>query len=327
MRPVCAAWAGRLGTRRQDLFASDLASPAPIRLDVSPVTSTYPAKTARPTVIFGPDVSVPVEPLATIWRHRKLVTRFARNDAIGRYRGSALGLTWSFLNPLLMLGVFTIVFSTVFRGARFGGDGLPDRPAVLLIFCGMTVFGVFTEVLTRAPTMILAHPNYVKKVVFPLEILPLALVGSALFHATVGLLILAVGTILLGQPLSWTVLLLPLVLIPLAFFSAGIGWFFASLGVFARDLGHVVGVISQALFFLTPVVFPFQAILDNAPLVASILEWNPLKIAVDEARMVLVWGQLPNFMSLGVFFVLSVLTAWFGFAWFQKTRRGFADVL
>jgi len=270
---------------------------------------------------------VPVEPLATLWRHRKLLTRFARNDAIGRYRGSALGLTWSFLNPLLMLGVFTIVFSTVFARARFGGNGLPDRPAVLLIFCGMTVFGVFSEVLTRAPMVIFGNPNYVKKVVFPLEILPLAMVGSALFHALIGLFILLVGGLALGYGLSWTVLLLPLVVVPLALLAAGVGWFFASLGIYARDVGHVMGVVAQALFFLTPVVFPFQVFVDNAPVVASILQWNPMKIAVDEARMMLVWGQLPDFVALGVFWLLSVVVAWLGFAWFQKTRAGFADVL
>ena len=291
------------------------------------MTSTHPSKTVRPTVVFRPDSPVPIEPLSTLWRHRKLVTRFARNDAIGRYRGSALGLTWSFLNPLLMLGVFTIVFSTVFARARFGGTGLPDRPAVLLIFCGMTVFGVFTEVLTRAPMVILGNPNYVKKVVFPLEILPLAMVGSALFHALIGLLILLVGCLALGYGLSWTVLLLPLVLAPLALLAAGVGWFFASLGIYARDVGHVMGVVAQALFFLTPVVFPFQVFVDNAPIVASILQWNPMKIAVDEARMMLVWGQLPDFVSLGVFSLLSVVVAWFGFVWFQRTRAGFADVL
>jgi lipopolysaccharide transport system permease protein len=278
-------------------------------------------------LVLAPGRAPSLDPVGTLFRHRHLAWRFAINDALGRYKGSALGLCWSFLNPLLMLGVFTIAFGTVFRGARFGAADLPDRPAVLLIFCGMVVFAVFGEVLARAPGCIVGNPNFVKKVVFPLEILPVALVGSSLLHALIGLSILAVGALALGHPPSPTILLLPFVLLPLVLFTLGVGWFLASLGVFARDVGHVTGVASQALFFLTPVVFPFEAVENGAPWAAAILRWNPLKIAVDEARLLVVWGELPNAAPLLAFGACGLAVAWLGFAWFQKTRRGFADVL
>lgn len=262
----------------------------------------------------------------TLLPHRRLVLRFTLNDALGRYKGSALGIAWSFLNPLLMLAVFTVAFGTLFANATFTREGLPPRPPVLSIFCGMVVFAVFGEVLGRAPSAILAHPNYVKKVVFPLEILPVALVGSSLLHALIGLSILAVGTLALGHALSWTFFLLPLVLLPLVLLALGIGWLLASLGVYVRDVAHTIGVVSQALFFLTPVVYPFS-LFESRPLIAAILRWNPLKVAVDEARLVVLWGELPDFAALAAMTAVGAVVAWLGFAWFQKTRRGFADVI
>ena len=267
-----------------------------------------------------------LDPVRTLLPHRRLVLRFTLNDALGRYKGSLLGIAWSFLNPLLMLAVFTLAFGTLFANATFAREGLPPRPPVLSIFCGMVVFAVFGEVLSRAPSAVLAHPNYVKKVVFPLEILPVSLVGSALLHAFIGLTILAAGTLALGNALSWTALLLPLVLLPLVLLALGVGWFLASLGVYVRDVAHTIGVVSQALFFLTPIVYPFS-LFESRPLLASILRWNPLKIAIDEARLVVLWGELPDFAALGVVTATGLVLAWLGFAWFQKTRRGFADVI
>lgn len=267
-----------------------------------------------------------LDPLHTLFPHRRLLLRFTINDALGRYRGSALGIAWSFLSPLLMLAVFTIAFGTIFANATFGREGLPPREPVLSIFCGMIVFAVFGEVLSRAPSAILTHPNYVKKVVFPLEILPVAIVGSSLFHALIGLTILAIGTVLLGHGLSWTFLLLPIILLPLLLLALGVGWLLASLGVYVRDVAHTIGVVSQALFFLTPVVYPFS-VFENAPRLAAVLRWNPIKIAIDEARLVVLWGELPNFRALGLVSAAGLVVAWLGFVWFQKTRRGFADVL
>jgi lipopolysaccharide transport system permease protein len=288
------------------------------------------AVTAIPSkpLVLSPTKAPILEPVAAIWPHRRLLLRFTLNDALGRYKGSLLGIAWSFLNPLLMLGVFTIAFGTIFSGANFAmRAGLPPRPPVLSIFCGMIVFAIFGEVLGRAPGCVLSNPNYVKKVVFPLEILPVALLGSSLLHALIGLCILAIGALALGSSLYWTIVLLPLVLLPLVLFGLGFGWFLGSLGVYVRDVGHTMTVVSQALFFLTPVVYPFSVFTDAAPRIAAVLAWNPLKVAVDDARLVVLWGELPDFTALTAVTAVSLLIAWLGFVWFQKTRRGFADVL
>ena len=149
-----------------------------------------------------------------LWRRRQLLRRLVVNEALGKYRGSVLGMAWSFLNPLLMLAVFTIAFGSVFKGAAFQ-NGLPARPAVLPIFCGMVVFGIFGEALGRAPTAVLSQPNYVKKIVFPLELLPAAITGSALLHAGIGLCILVVGMLALGVVPGAAALLLPIVIVPI----------------------------------------------------------------------------------------------------------------
>jgi len=267
-----------------------------------------------------------LDPIAALWRQRKLLRRFAVNDALGKYRGSLLGLCWSFLNPLLMLAVFTIAFGTVFRGAAFT-NGLVERPVVLPIFCGMVVFGVFGEVLGRTPMCIVGQPNYVKKIVFPLEVLPTAILGSSLLHALIGLSILIVGQLALGFGLPWTAVLLPVVLLPLLLFALGTGFLLSSLGVYVRDIGHSIGVVSQALFFLTPVVYPFKAIEDGAPAMAAVLRWNPLKVVVDGARECLIYGVVPAPLPLLAVSVVGVAVTWLGFLWFQKTRAGFADVV
>ena len=282
-----------------------------------------PATPATPVAASYEDA--PRNPLVALWEHRHLLRRFTLNDALGKYKGSILGLCWSFLSPLLMLAVFTIAFGTIFQ-AGFGSS-LPERPPVLPIFCGMIVFGVFGEVLGRAPAAILANPNYVKKVVFPLEILPIAILGSSLLHALIGLAMLLLGQLALGYPLYATTLLLPVVLLPLVLFAAGVGWFVAALGVYVRDITHSTVVVTQALFFLSPVVYPFQLIEDNRPSIAAVLALNPLKVAIDNARLVLIWGYQPDWTGLAICGALGIAVAWFGYLWFCKTRKGFADVV
>lgn len=265
-------------------------------------------------------------PVATLWRQRALLRRFALADALGKYRGSWLGICWSFLNPLLMLAVFTIAFGSVFHGASFA-NGLPPRPTVLPIFCGMVVFAIFGEALGRAPTAVLAHPNYVKKIVFPLEILPAAIVGSALLHAGIGLSILIVGMLALGVVPGFAALLLPLVLLPIALLALGAAWWLASLGVYVRDIGHGMNVVAQALFFLTPIVYPFEAIENGAGALGPVLACNPLKIVVDGARACLLWNTVPPLLPWALATAFALLFALTGAAWFERTRKGFADVV
>ena len=259
-----------------------------------------------------------------VFQNWHLVRIFTLRDALGRYRGSLLGLGWSFLNPLLMLAVYTFAFGRNEEG--WAPPGAPKAPAVLAIFCGMVTFAVFGEVLGRAPTLILGNPNYVKKVVFPLEILPVTVLGSALLHALIGFAILLLGQLTLGSGLHLAALCFPLVLVPLILLALGVGWWFAALGVYVRDLGQSIAVVTQVFFFLSPTVYPAsQASTSRA---TEVLLWaNPLTTIIEGARATLLYGQPPPWLALGVVTIVAAALAMSGYAWFQKVREGFADVV
>ena len=246
-----------------------------------------------------------------------------RREVAGRYRGSLIGLAWSFLNPLLMLAVYTFVFGSVFK-AKWGVAQESTSGFALVLFSGMIVHGLMAECLTRAPTLILDNVSYVKKVVFPLEILPWVMVGSAVFHTLVSLLILITANLLMFGRLSWTLSLLPVVLLPFLLFLMGLVWFLASLGVYLRDIRQVMGVLTTMLMFLAPVFYPISAL---PPAVQSWVWLNPLTAVIEAVRAVILHGQAPEWLTLGIYALVSVVVFLLGFAWFQKTRRGFGDVL
>jgi lipopolysaccharide transport system permease protein len=266
----------------------------------------------------------PVHLARNLLRHRSLIGQFVRREVSARYRGSALGLLWSFLNPLLLLAMFTFVFGVVFR-ARWPhhGTGRLSEFAVVL-FCGMVVLGVFGECLTRAPTMMVSATNYVKRVVFPLEILPVASLGAALFHGLVGLGVLVAANLVVSRRVHWTVVLVPLVAAPLAFLILGLTWLVASLGVFFRDLGQVMGLLVQGLMFLTPVFYPVEALPEGF---RPLLRLNPLTPIVEGLRRVVLWGAAPDWASLAAWTAVDAAVMMAGYAWFMGTKRAFADVL
>jgi lipopolysaccharide transport system permease protein len=268
----------------------------------------------------------PVSPLfvfGSFWSQRGLIWELTKRDVIGRYRGSAMGIMWSFLNPILMLTVYTFVFNVVFR-ARWGSEDSSKVEFAIVLFVGMIVHGLFAECVNRAPGLVLSNVNYVKKVVFPLEILPWVVMGSALFHALVSVVVLLVAFALTHYYLNWTVLLLPLMLVPLVLLTMGITWFVASVGVFLRDVGQTTGLLTTMMLFLSPVFFPISALPEGYRV---LLHMNPLTFMIEQARDILVWGRPLNWSGLGIYFVASLIVAWLGLFWFQKTRRGFADVL
>lgn len=259
----------------------------------------------------------------SLWRHRRLVWQLARREVLGRYRGSLFGIAWAIGNPLLMLAVYTLVFGYIFRAGWGTGVDTTGEYA-LVLFCGLTVFGIFAEVISRAPALILANPNYVKKVVFPIDCLPWVLVGAALFHAAASLAVLLLANLLLRGVLPWTVLLLPLVLLPLVLLAVGAAWFLAALGVYVRDVGHVVNALVTVLLFLSPVFYPAS----NLPLpLRRLLMLNPLTAVLESARGVLLWGQPPDWGLLLPCTAAAAAVAWLGWLWFDRTRSGFADVL
>jgi lipopolysaccharide transport system permease protein len=264
------------------------------------------------------------EMLASFWRNRELIWQMTRREVVGRYKGSVIGLAWSFLNPVFMLVIYTFVFSVVFK-ARWsvGGEETKTQFAVVL-FVGMIVHGLFSEVLNRAPGLILGNVNYVKKVVFPLEILPVISMGAALFHSLVSLLVLLIAFVVFNGFLHWTVIFTPLVLLPLVIFTLGLAWMFVSLGVYIRDIGQTIGIFTAVMLFVSPVFFPVTA------LPVSMQPWimgNPLTFIIEQARNVLIWGKPPNWAGLGLYTLAATFVAWAGYVWFQKTRKGFADVL
>jgi lipopolysaccharide transport system permease protein len=265
----------------------------------------------------------PKQMLGSAWTHRGLINALVRREVVGRYRGSAMGILWSFFNPVLMLVIYTFVFSVVFK-ARWSGGSDSKTEFALVLFSGLIVFNLFAECVTRAPSLILSNVNYVKKVVFPLEILPLVSIGSAMFHALISLAVWMFAYLSLFGPPHVTVLMLPLVILPLLLFVMGLSWALASLGVYLRDVAQIMSIVTTILMFLSPIFYNTSAL---PPDYQMLLQLNPLTPVIEQVRDVLFWGKMPDLRFLAMYLLGAAVVACLGFAWFQKTRKGFADVL
>lgn len=258
---------------------------------------------------------------------RELVTSLIRREIAGRYRGSMLGVLWSLLTPLFMLTVYTLVFGSIFKSRWSGpdGDSVHGTGAfAVVLFAGLIVFQLFAEVLGRAPTLVTSNVTYVKKIVFPLEILPVVAVGSALFHAVVSFAVLLVFEFIFMGAIPLTALLAPLLIAPFLLLLLGLGWLFAAIGVYFRDIGQLLGPVITAMMFLSPVLFPAD----------SLPQWlqgwhllNPLTLPVEQMRAAVIFGRLPDPLLLLGYTAVAALVAVGGYAFFAATRRGFADVL
>jgi lipopolysaccharide transport system permease protein len=260
----------------------------------------------------------------SFWRNRHLIWQMVRREIAARYRGSIIGLAWSFINPLLMLAVYTFVFSVVFK-ARWGtGENESQAEFAIILFVGLIVFSLFAETVNRAPRQIISNANYVKKVVFPLEILSLVSLGAVLFHSMISLLVLLIAQLIINQSIPWTAVLFPLVLLPLIFTSLGAAWFLAALGVYVRDIGQITTVFTTVLMFLSAIFYPVSALPERYQVW---LRLNPLVLIISESRKVLIFGSLPDWFWLGIALLMGLAIAFSGFWWFQKARKGFADVL
>ncbi|MCB2189926.1 MAG: ABC transporter permease [Deltaproteobacteria bacterium] len=266
----------------------------------------------------------PVALASSLWRHRHLVWQLTKRDVIGRYRGSFLGVSWSFFIPLVMLGVYTFVFSEVFN-ARWGdAPGQGKAQFAVMLFIGIICHGFFCECLNRSPGLILSNSSYVKRVIFPLEVLAVVTLASAFFHLAVNVLVLFAGSLLLGQALPWTAILLPVVLAPLGVFALGVLWFLAGLGVYVRDVSQITGVLTTLLLFISPVLYPLSAVPQKFQ---GFLLINPLTLVIEQTRQVFVLGHLPDWGGWGIYLACAIAFAWAGFWWFQRVRKGFADVI
>jgi len=259
----------------------------------------------------------------TFQYYLELTWEMTKRDLSARYRGSLLGVAWSLVTPVLMLLVYTFVFGVVFK-ARWGGTELDSADFALALFTGLLTFGIFSESVNRSPSLILGHQNLVKKVVFPLEILPLMAVLTAVIQAGISLAVLLVACIVMRGGLPWTTIYVPLVLAPVILLTLGFTWGLSAMGVFLRDIGQGVAVVTTALMFLTPIFYPLEALPESYRHLAAS---SPLAVAVENMRQVVLWGKQPDWSSVLVGLAVSVPVAITGYGLFMRTKKGFADVL
>jgi lipopolysaccharide transport system permease protein len=268
-------------------------------------------------------ISPTINPLrltSTLWTHRYILGQLIKRDVLLRYRGAMFGVLWIFLSPLLMLAIFAFVFGHVFQARWPQQDS--GIPFWLLLYSGLIAFNVFAETVSRSPTAVRGYPSYVKKIIFPLEILPVAPLGAALVHAGFNFLILVTALTWIGK-LHVTVFLFPLLLAPLIMFALGLAWFLSAWGVFIKDMTQIVPLLVQMLLFMSPVFYPVQAVPQQ---LQPLYLHNPLGAVIESCRAAIV-GQLVDWASWGWVLALSLMVMVFGHAFFQHSREEFADVL
>lgn len=271
------------------------------------------------------DLLNPVRMVANLWSRRDLIRQFSAREVTSRHRGSHLGMFWAFLSPLLLLAVYTLVFSTILnvRFRRAGSESV--LVYALTLFTGMMVFHIFSEPLARAPSLVAGRPNFVKKMVFPIEIFPISAFIASTFYSVAGLVVVFAAYSISKGHITHHALLFPLVFAPLYLVGLGVCWILAALGVFLRDLQQLVAVLVQRiLFFITPIFYPLEAV---PPEHQWILHLNPLTVVVDGSRRTLLWGEYPQWWPLLTWTAIGLVVAPVGYAFFLKSKRGFADVL
>ena len=261
--------------------------------------------------------------LAKLVQRRSLLTELTKREILGRYRGASIGMLWSLISPFLMLMVYTLAFGYILR-SRWPGTSGSTTDFALILFVGLVVHGFFAECLTRAPQLILSNPGYVKRVVFPLELLACSMTLTALFHLGMNMLVLAALKWFWHGELFWHMLLLPLVVAPLVILTVATGWFLSALGVYLRDISQFVGVLAAAMLFLSSAIVPVESLPEHY---RWVFYANPLTLIIDQAREVAIWGRTPDWTALGLYAACATVLALAALAFFRKTRGGFGDVL
>jgi lipopolysaccharide transport system permease protein len=282
-------------------------------------------RTSRPEPVLR--LLNPVQAAGSIWRHRDLVVQFAIRWFASRFRGTHLGVIWAILLPLLILSVYTFVFTYIFTYRSPGENETRPQYAVWL-FCGMAVFGLFAASVNRACGLILDHPQYVNKVVFPLETLCVANLGASIIYAAAELLLVVIGTLAVFGSVPATILLLPIAILPMLPLALGVSWFLCSLTVFVRDIANVVSLfVSQFLFFLTPIFWRREQFLATLPDLAWLMDYNPIALTIECVRRCMITGLPLDWWDWAKALVFGLIIMQLGYAWFMKSKRGFADVL
>lgn len=263
------------------------------------------------------------KPFSLFFLNRGLIISMAKKDVIGRYKGSVLGIFWSFFTPLFMLGLYTFFFRFVFQ-AKWPDVGDTTSDYAVMLFAGLVVHAMAADMIGRSAGSIIGNANLVTKVVFPIAVLPWITLLSSLFHMLISMIVLVLFFLISGGTLQWTLLLLPIVLVPFIILFMGVGWFFAALGVYLRDIEQIMGTLITFLLFTSTVFFS----LDHAPsAIKPLLLLNPITQIINDLRNILVYGFLPDFKSLGIYSLVSIVIFYSGFSFFNKVKKGFADVL
>lgn len=258
-----------------------------------------------------------------LWKNRKLVKQLIVRETQARYKSTMLGLLWLIMTPLFMLSIYAFVFSSILK-AKWPNSSNSEFEFAIILYCGLIVFTLFAEILNRSPNLILDNVNYVKKVVFPVEILPFVAIGSALFQALISYVVLLVFCLLHYGYLHWTLVFFPLILLPFIILLSGISLLLSALGVFIRDIGQIVGVAVTGLMFVSPLFFPLSALPEG---IRPYIYLNPITFIIEQMREIIIWGHLPNWPGLLLYFLVSLFIVWGGYLFFIKIRKGFADVL
>lgn len=272
--------------------------------------------------------------VAMLKRDRGLVAQFTSRDVLEKHKGAYLGVAWNVINPLITLAIYTLVFGYVFKSrwveataGEMGGGAAASQAGsafVLPFFLGHSLFHFFAECMNRGPGVVTARPNLVRKVVFPVEILPLVSVLSAGVYLLVSIPCLLIVQVLLGHPLRWTAVLLPVVMVPLVLWCMAGSWVLAAVGVYIRDLRHIIVVVTHLAMFLTPVFYPVERIPEAW---RGVYMLNPMAIIVESARAVVLWGKMPDWPRLAVLTLLGLVALQVGYAVFMRARRGFSDAI
>lgn len=259
----------------------------------------------------------------TMWlKHRELIWSFIKRELIGRYRGSYMGFFWSFVNPLFLLIIYTIIFSKILQ-VRFGGSTSPALYGVYLL-CGMVPWFAFSETVAQSATLVRGHINLVKKTIFPLEILSVVSTLTSFIHSLFSIGVLFATIIIIEKGIPPTVIFLPLVMTVQILFTMGLSWFLASLGVFILDIAEIIRLLLIPWMFLTPIFYPVAMIPERF---RGVMVLNPMAVIVNNYRLVLLEGHSPEWGSLLLVTLFSVILAIVGYLWFMKTKKAFADVI
>ena len=270
--------------------------------------------------------------LGTLRRHRFLIAQLTRREVVGRYRGSHLGIFWSFVNPVLLLCIYTFVFKYIFNAKMTPGhreEGWADY--ALFLFAALIIFNLFAECLGRAPNLILFNANYVTKVVFPLELLPLTVVLGSLVHLLISFLPLCLGAwVTRGGHLHATVAYWPLLLVPVTFWALAITWVVSALGAFLRDLNEVMLAITQILMYASAVFYSLAALTMNPnvpPQLRTLIKLNPLAYLSEQSRALVVWGVPMDWRNYGYMTLAGFVAMILGYKLFMSVKQAFADVI